>query len=50
MCGVDGRRQLHSADVLGDGRVVVLLGDFPASTSWAQSSAALDRAADAGIG
>ena len=47
MCCVDGRRQLHSAGVLSDGRVVVLLGDFPASTSWAQSSAALDRAADA---
>jgi len=47
MCCVDGRRQLHSAGVLGDGRVVVLMGDFPATTSWAQASAALARAADA---
>ncbi|MBJ7453433.1 MAG: LppW family protein [Blastococcus sp.] len=53
MCCVDDRRQLHSAGVLGDGRVVVLMGDFPAATSWAQASAALARAADAvrgGIG
>ena len=53
MCCVDGRRQLHSAGVLADGRVVVLLGNFPASTSWARSSAALDLAAEAvlaGIG
>lgn len=47
MCCVDGRRQLHSAGVLGDGRVVVLMGDFPAATSWAQASGALARAADA---
>jgi hypothetical protein len=47
MCCVDGRRQLHSAGVLGDGRVVVLMGDFPAATSWAQASAALARAAGA---
>lgn len=53
MCCVDGRRQLHSAGVLDDGRVVVLLGDFPSSTSWTQASSALDRAATAvlaGIG
>ncbi|MGY2066286.1 serine hydrolase [Blastococcus sp. SYSU DS0619] len=47
MCCVDGRRQLHSAAVLGDGRVVVLLGDFPAATSWSEASTALDRAAAA---
>jgi hypothetical protein len=47
MCCVDGRRQLHSAGVLGDGRVVVLMGDFPAATSWAQAADALARAADA---
>lgn len=47
MCCVDDRRQLHSAGVLGDGRVVVLMGDFPAATSWGQASAALARAADA---
>ncbi len=53
MCCVGDRRQLHSAGVLGDGRVVVLMGDFSAATSWAQASAALDRAAGAvraGIG
>lgn len=53
MCCVGGRRQLHSAGVLADGRVVVLMGDFPEATSWAQASTALDRAAAAvrvGIG
>ncbi|TQN42493.1 membrane protein DedA with SNARE-associated domain [Blastococcus colisei] len=47
MCCIDGRRQLHSAGVLGDGRFLVLLGDFPASTSWAQPATALDTAATA---
>ena len=47
MCCVDSRRQLHSAGVLADGRVVVLLGDFPVGTSWAQAQAALDQAAQA---
>ncbi|WP_324276774.1 serine hydrolase [Blastococcus brunescens] len=47
MCCPDGRRQLHSAGILEDGRVVVLLGDFPASTTWPQAAAALDTAADA---
>jgi hypothetical protein len=50
MCCVDGRRQLHSAGVLPDGRVVVLLGDFPTSTSWARARAALDAAAAAVLG
>jgi membrane protein DedA with SNARE-associated domain len=45
MCCVDDRRQLHSAGVLDDGRVVVLLGDFPSSVSWSQAAAALDTAA-----
>ncbi|WP_448628388.1 LppW family protein [Geodermatophilus sp. URMC 64] len=47
MCCVGGRRQLHSAGVLADGRVVVLLGDFPAGTSWRAAAAALDAAAAA---
>ena len=47
MCCVDDRRQLHSAGVLDDGRIVVLMGDFPASTSWAQAATALDAAATA---
>ena len=50
MCCVDGRRQLHSAGVLPDGTVVVLLGDFPASTSWGRARAALDSAAGALLG
>jgi len=47
MCCVDSRRQLHSAGVLSDGRVVVLLGNFPTSTSWAGAQAALDASAAA---
>ena len=53
MCCVGGVRQLHSAGVLADGRVVVLLGQFPRAASWAQASASLDAAAAAvlaGIG
>ena len=42
----DGRR-VHSAGVFADGTVVVLLGDFPRSTSWADARAALDAAAAA---
>jgi hypothetical protein len=34
MCCVDGRRHLHSAGVLADGRVVVVLAEAPSSTSW----------------
>jgi hypothetical protein len=45
MCCVDGTRQLHSAGVLPGGQVVVLLGDFPTSTSWATARVALDSAA-----
>ncbi|MFC4693443.1 serine hydrolase [Geodermatophilus arenarius] len=47
MCCVDGRRQLHSAGVLPSGTAVVLLGDFPAATSWGRARAALDSAAAA---
>ncbi|WP_299950808.1 serine hydrolase [uncultured Modestobacter sp.] len=47
MCCVDARRQLHSAAVLADGQVVVLLGDFPSSTTWSTASQALDAAAAA---
>jgi hypothetical protein len=49
MCCLDDRRQLHSAGVLADGRVVVLLGEFPAGTSWTDARAALDAAAAAAI-
>lgn len=47
MCCIGDRRQLHSAGVLDDGRIVVLLGDFPAATSWGQTATALDAAAGA---
>ncbi len=47
MCCVGGTRQLHSAGVLPGGQVVVLLGDFPAATSWARARAAIDGAAAA---
>jgi hypothetical protein len=47
MCCVDGRRHLHSAGVLGDGRVVVLLGEFSRDTPWATAATALDGAAAA---
>jgi hypothetical protein len=50
MCCVDGRRQVHSAGVLPDGRVVALLGDFPAATSWGRARGALDAAAAAVLG
>lgn len=49
MCCVAGRRQLHSAGVLADGRVVVVLGDFPSATGWPAAAAALDAAAAAAI-
>jgi hypothetical protein len=45
MCCVSGTRQLHSAGVLADGTVVVLLGEFPARVSWGAAAAALDDAA-----
>jgi hypothetical protein len=47
MAGAGDSRQLHSAGVLADGTVVVLLGEFPGSTSWASAKAALDSAAAA---
>jgi beta-lactamase class A len=47
MCCIGQRRQLHSAGILADGRTVVLLGDFPTSTSWARAEEALDTAAQA---
>jgi hypothetical protein len=49
MCCIGGRRQLHSAGTLPDGRAVALLGDFPASTSWARAQEALDTAAQAAL-
>jgi hypothetical protein len=49
MCCLDDRRQLHSAGVLADGRVVVLLGEFSTATSWEQAVAALDATARAVI-
>jgi hypothetical protein len=48
MCCLDGRRYLHSAGVLQDGRAMVLLGVFPQSTSWDQAAAALDTASASG--
>jgi beta-lactamase family protein len=50
MCCVGGTRQLHSAGVLPDGTVVVLLGDFPVATSWSRARTALDTAAAAVLG
>jgi Beta-lactamase enzyme family len=47
MCCLDDGRELHSTGVLPDGRVVVLLGEFPASTTWEQAQAALDTTAAA---
>ncbi|MBB3676893.1 serine hydrolase [Modestobacter versicolor] len=44
MCCVDGRRQLHSAGVLDDGRVVVVLGEGSAARPWSQVEAAVDGA------
>ena len=44
MCCVDGRRQLHSAGVLADGRVVVVLADLPVAASWARAATAVDGA------
>lgn len=46
MCCVDGVRELHSAGVLVDGRVVVLLGRFPEGTTWAQAQTALTDTAE----
>ncbi|MPQ96775.1 LppW family protein [Modestobacter sp. I12A-02628] len=46
MCCLDDRRQLHSTGVLTDGRVVVLLGEFPAGTSWQEAQAALTATAE----
>ena len=44
MCCIDDRRRLHSAGVIEGSRVVVLLGDFPAATSWARTASAFDTA------
>ncbi len=46
MCCTDGNRGLHSTGVLADGRVVVILGRFPESTSWADAQAALTATAE----
>jgi hypothetical protein len=43
-CCVGGWRDLHSAGVLPDGRVVVALGAFPVSTSYAQAARTIDHA------
>lgn len=47
MCCLEDTRWLHSAGVLADGTVVVLLGTFPESTSWAEAAQALDAATTA---
>ncbi|MCZ2828483.1 serine hydrolase [Modestobacter sp. VKM Ac-2986] len=46
MCCLEGSRQLHSTGVLTDGRVVVLLGEFPEDTTWAQAQQALTDTAE----
>lgn len=46
MCCVAGTRQLHSVGILPDGTVVVLLGQFRETTSWATARGARDRAAE----
>jgi beta-lactamase class A len=46
MCCLDGSRQLHSTGVLTDGRVVVLLGEFPEDTTWAAAKTALTDTAE----
>jgi uncharacterized protein YfiM (DUF2279 family) len=45
MCCVDRRRQLHSAGVLADGRVVVVLGDASSAVSWPALRRTVDGAA-----
>ncbi|GHE07076.1 hypothetical protein [Klenkia taihuensis] len=47
MCCLDDTRWLHSAGLMADGTVVVLLGTFPESTSWTEAGTALDAAAAA---
>jgi hypothetical protein len=44
MCCIDGRRQLHSAGVLADGRVVVLLSEVSSSTGWRTAARTVDAA------
>jgi beta-lactamase class A len=46
MCCLEGRRELHSTGVLLDGRVVVLLGEFPEDTSWAEAKTVLTDTAE----
>ena len=46
MCCLDGSRQLHSTGVLLDGRVVVLLGEFPEDTTWAEAANVLTDTAE----
>jgi hypothetical protein len=47
MCCVGDRRHLHSAGVLGDGRVVVVLGELPTGVGWGGAAAAIDGVAAA---
>ena len=42
MCCTGGQRHLHSAGVLDDGRIVVVLVEFPSGTRWADAAAVLD--------
>lgn len=49
MCCVDGQRHLHSAGVLPDGRVIVLLGEFVSSTSYAEAREVLNFAAQSAV-
>ena len=47
MCCVADRRHLHSAGVLADGRVVVVLAELPEATTWPAAAAAVDGVAAA---
>ena len=44
-CCLDGRRELHSIGVLGDGRVVVLLTHAPQDVGYPEVRAVIDEAA-----
>jgi hypothetical protein len=49
MCCTGHQRELHSAGVLADGRVVVALGAFPVGTTWGQAISAVDAAVSAAV-
>jgi hypothetical protein len=47
MCCIDRRRQLHSAGVLVDGRVVVVTAEMAATTTWSAAALAVDGVTEA---